>query len=185
MDQWDEEAWYNWAINQQKLALEHNDLIPEFWEEWSEEDQFWWAEFFKPEDWAGQPDWRRFDWDDLDDNCDEWSEEDWFGWANSQQEFWNANDYIAPVGFQYWSEDEQEEWFEWFNPDDWEGLDWYWFDWDNLDEKENDDWTYDDYANWALEQQAILDSEGSQEVPNDFNQWDEESQQYFRENFNA
>lgn len=122
---WSDEDWEDWAVNQQMLVLEHDGSVPEYWEYYSEEDRMSWASFFRPEDWAGYPTWRRFDWEDLDNyDCDNWSESDWTKWANQQQNFWDKNGEKAPNGFQFWGEKDQIEWLVWFNPSDWVGLSW-------------------------------------------------------------
>lgn len=36
---------------------------------------------------------------------------------------------------------------------------------------------------WALEQQSLVDSDKTQEVPYDFNEWPEEAKQHFYDSF--
>lgn len=97
---WTEEDWDDWTIYQQMLVLEHDGSVPEYWKYYSEEDRMDWASFFRTEDWAGYPAWRRFDWEDLDNyDCDTWSESDWTKWANDQQNFWDEHGDKAPEGF--------------------------------------------------------------------------------------
>lgn len=73
----------------------------------------------------------------------------------------------------------------WFNPNDWIGLSWQKFDWADLENYETAEWKYENWANWAMKQQNKIESTTAFVYPNDWNEWDEEDQIYFKDNFKA